>query len=281
MWKIQAGYCPAKKYAGPKPYIFMKNSKRSCSPGYMPKKHGRQWIDFYCRKKGNTMRLLLIEDDKELCEAIAVHIKRDGYELDICYDGGDAFYYISNFNHDIIMLDRMLPGMDGIKILDKLRKKGIMTPVIMITAMNGINDRVDGLDTGADDYLVKPFVVEELLARIRALLRRPRKMESTDVLQYGDITFDACSYVVMHGDQRISLSKREGALLEFLLLNRSQILTREQILNRVWGMDSFVEEGNLDNYIFLLRRRLKAIHTGVLIKTVHGIGYQLEYQEND
>ncbi len=227
------------------------------------------------------MRLLLIEDDKELCEAIAVHIKRDGYELDICYDGDDAFYYISKYNHDVIMLDRMLPGMDGIHILEKLRKKGIATPVIMITAMNGINDRIDGLDTGADDYLVKPFVMEELLARIRALLRRPRKIESSEVLQYGDITFDICSYVILYQDQKVSLSKREGALLEFLILNKGQILTREQILSRVWGMDSFVEEGNLDNYVFLLRRRLKAIHTGVLIKTVHGIGYQLEYKKND
>jgi DNA-binding response OmpR family regulator len=142
--------------------------------------------------------------------------------------------------------------------------------------MNGINDRVDGLDMGADDYLVKPFAVNELLARIRALLRRPRKIEDTDLIQYGDITFNISSLVVTREEKSISLSKREGTLLEYLLLNKSQILTREQILNRVWGADNFVEDGNIDNYIFLLRRRLKALNTKVMIKTLHGIGYQVE-----
>jgi two-component system, OmpR family, response regulator len=227
------------------------------------------------------MRLLLIEDDKELCEAIAVHVKKEGYELDICHDGKDALYYISDHNHDVILLDRMLPGMDGLSILEKLRGKGLATPVIMITAMNGIYDRIDGLDTGADDYLVKPFAVEELLARIRALLRRPRKIENSNLLQYGDITLDACTYNLIREDKSIALSKREGALLEFFLLNKEQVLSREQILSRVWGKDNFVEDGNIDNYIFLLRRRLKAIQTDILIKTVHGIGYQLEYKKND
>lgn len=227
------------------------------------------------------MRLLLIEDDKELCDAIAVHLKKEGYELDICNDGSDVFYYISNFNHDVIILDRMLPGMDGLTILEKLRNKGITTPVIMVTAMNGIYDRIDGLDTGADDYLVKPFVVEELQARIRALLRRPRKIESPEVLQFGDIIFDVNSYVAKRGDNSISLSKREGALLEFFILNKRQILARDQILSRVWGTDNFVEDGNIDNYIFLLRRRLKSLNTNLMIKTIHGIGYQLECNTND
>ncbi|MDF2542327.1 MAG: DNA-binding response regulator [Herbinix sp.] len=227
------------------------------------------------------MRLLLIEDDMELCDAIAVQLKKDGYELDICNDGKDAFYYISGFNHDVIMLDRMLPGEDGLTILGKMRRKKIATPVIMITAMNGLGDRIDGLDTGADDYLVKPFAFEELQARIRALLRRPRKMESPDILQYGDITLNVNTYTVSLGDRSISLSKREGALLEYFLMNKGQLLAREQILNRVWGTDSFVEDGNIDNYIFLLRRRLKALNTVVMIKTVHGIGYQLEIRRND
>jgi Response regulators consisting of a CheY-like receiver domain and a winged-helix DNA-binding domain len=227
------------------------------------------------------MRLLLIEDDKELCDAVAVHLKKEGYELDICNEGNDVFYYIEGNNHDLIILDRMLPGMDGLTILDKLRGKGLTTPVIMVTAMNGINDRIDGLDTGADDYLVKPFVVEELLARIRALLRRPRKMENANLLKFGDISFDSYTNVAARGERTITLSKREGALLEYFLLNKGQILARDQILNRVWGTDKFVEDGNIDNYIFLLRRRLKALNTGTVIKTIHGIGYQLEYKTND
>lgn len=226
------------------------------------------------------MRLLLIEDDIELCEAIGVHLKKEGYELDICNNGEDANYYIQNVSHDAIILDRMLPGVNGLSILAKIREVGDMTPVIMVTAMNGIHDRIDGLDGGADDYLVKPFAMEELLARIRALLRRPRKMENVDHLGYQDITLYNNTNILTNGRSDISLSKKEGALLEYLLLNKEVILTREQILSRVWGKDCFVEDGNIDNYIFFLRRRLKALNAKVAIKTIHGIGYRLEKTEN-
>ncbi|BCN29722.1 response regulator transcription factor [Anaeromicropila herbilytica] len=222
------------------------------------------------------MRLLLIEDDKELCEAVEVHIKKESFELDICNNGEDSFYYLENTAYDVIILDRMLPGMDGIKILEKIREKGNMTPVIMVTAMNGINDRIDGLDSGADDYLVKPYAVEELLARIRALLRRPRKMENADCIEYSDLMFYTNTHVLANEKQNVSLSKKEGALLEFLLINKEKIITREQILSRVWGKDCFVEDGNIDNYIFFIRRRLKAISKKVVVTTIHGIGYRLE-----
>jgi two-component system OmpR family response regulator len=228
-----------------------------------------------------TMRLLLVEDDKELCEAVAVHIKKEGYDLDICNRGDDVFYYMERYSHDAIILDRMLPGMDGLSILKKIREKKITTPVIMVTALNGIHDRVDGLDGGADDYLVKPFDVEELLARIRALLRRPGKMETTGALYYKDITLDTDNYVVSNEKRSLSLSKKEGVLLEFFLLHKETILTREQILSRVWGKENYVEDGNIDNYIFLIRRRLKALNTTVIIKTIYGIGYRLENSEND
>lgn len=226
------------------------------------------------------MRLLMIEDDEELCEAVAVHLKKEGYELDICHNGDEVSYYLSSFTHDVIILDRMLPGADGLTILENIRNQGITTPVIMVTAMNGINDRIDGLDGGADDYLVKPFEVQELQARIRALLRRPRKMENSGVLNFQDIELNINTFVAACGDRSVSLSKREGSLMEFFLLHKEQILTREQILNRVWGLDCFVEDGNIDNYIFFLRRRLKALDTKVSIKTVHGIGYRLESKEH-
>jgi DNA-binding response OmpR family regulator len=222
------------------------------------------------------MRILLIEDDEELCEAIAVHLKKEGYQLDICNDGNDAAYYISGPAHDVIILDRMLPGVDGLIILERIRSQGILTPVIMVTAMDGINDRIDGLDGGADDYLVKPFEVKELQARIRALLRRPRIIEASDGLSYADITLDLNTFVHKKGNKSITLSKREGAFIEYLMKHKEQILTREQILNRVWGMDTFVEDGNIDNYIFFLRRRLKALDSKAAIRTVHGIGYKLE-----
>jgi len=226
------------------------------------------------------MRILLIEDDKELCEATMVHLKKEAYEVDICNNGDEALYYVCKFSHDLIILDRMLPGMDGLTIMEQIRKKGFTTPVIMVTAMNGINDRIDGLDGGADDYLVKPFAMEELQARIRALLRRPRTIENQDSLKFQNICLDVSTYIASNGEKKISLSKREGALLEFFLLHKEIILTREQILDRVWGPDCFVEDGNIDNYIFFLRRRLKALEADVVIKTIHGIGYRLESREN-
>ncbi len=227
------------------------------------------------------MRVLMIEDDKELCEAVAVHLKKEGYALDICHDGMEVPYYLSGFTHDVIILDRMLPGVDGLSILERIRSQGNTTPVIMVTAMNGLNDRIDGLDGGADDYLVKPFMVKELQARIRALLRRPRKIEDQDVLTFGTLSFHRTTYTLISETQTITLSKREGALLEYFLMNRDQILTRDQILSRVWGRDSFVEDGNIDNYIYFLRRRLRALGSDAVIKTVHGIGYRLEKKEND
>lgn len=226
------------------------------------------------------MRLLLIEDDEKLCEAVALHLRKEGYETDICHNGVDADYYITGYIYDAIILDRMLPELDGLTLLQNIRKKGVVTPVIMVTAMNGINDRIDGLDCGADDYLVKPFAVEELQARIRAILRRPRVMENSALLCYGDIALEIQTCTAICKEKRISLSKREGALFEYFLMNKEQILTREQILCRVWGAEDFVEDGNLDNYIYFLRRRLKALETELSIKTLHGIGYRLEKQEN-
>jgi DNA-binding response OmpR family regulator len=225
---------------------------------------------------GDFMRLLLIEDDVELCEAVSLHLKKEGYELDICHNGEDADYYISNTTYDVIILDWMLPGVDGLTILQNIRSCMINTPVIMVTAMNGINDRIDGLDNGADDYLVKPYIVEELQARIRALLRRPRQIESIDILHYKDLDFHTNTLIASCRSKNSSLTKKEGALLDYFLRNKEQILTREQILSRVWGMDSFVDDGNIDNYIFFVRRRLKAIDTKVCIKTIHGVGYRLE-----
>ncbi len=210
------------------------------------------------------MRILLIEDDIELDNAIEVYLKKEGYQTDICENRTDAMFYMEKYTHDVIVLDRMLPGRDGMSLLRDMRGQGIVTPVIMVTAMNGVNDRIDGLDGGADDYLVKPFAMNELMARIRALLRRPRNIENPLCLSYMDLNFDTATYVLSKDETELSLSKREGSLLEFLLLNKDTILTREQILNRVWGLNEFVEEGNLDNYIYFLRRLLYTIHLSIV-----------------
>ncbi len=222
------------------------------------------------------MKILLIEDDKDLCEALYFKLTEESYIVDICSSGNDAIYYGNTMSYDIIILDRMLPFIDGLTILQTLRRNNITTPIIMVTAMNGINDRIDGLDAGADDYLVKPFDVYELLARIRALSRRPRAIESNSVLKFSNLSLDTNKHLLITDSKTVSLSNKECYLMEFFIRNRGQILTREQILTRVWGVDSFVEDGNLDNYIYFARRRLKAANCNARIKTIHSVGYQLE-----
>lgn len=225
------------------------------------------------------MRILLVEDDKELCDTTAMQLQLAGYETDCCYRGDDGFYYGIEYPYDVMILDRMLPHTDGLTLLKSLRRKGIMTPVIITTALDGLHDRIDGLDSGADDYLVKPFAVEELLARIRAVTRRPNRMEVTNELTFSSLTLNIDRHLLyVKGDEAsgITLSKKEAALMEYFIRNNGQTLPRGLILSYIWGPDSEVEEGNLDNYIYFLRRRLKALEIHVIIRTIHGVGYRLE-----
>ncbi|MCI8492397.1 MULTISPECIES: response regulator transcription factor [Anaerotruncus] len=222
------------------------------------------------------MRILIIEDDEKLCEAMRFALEREGYTVDVCHDGDNGFRWAREQAHDLILLDRMLPSADGVELLKRLRAQGHTAPVLLVTALGGIGQRVEGLDAGADDYLVKPFAVEELLARVRAMQRRPRQWESARVLQVGDAAFDAAQKTLTGPGGGCSLSKREAALMEILLANHGQTLPRSMLLTRVWGPDAEVEDGNLDNYIHFLRRRLKAAGSTVSIRTVRGVGYQLE-----
>lgn len=185
-------------------------------------------------KEGITMRILVIEDDKELCSILEYQFKKNAMELDICYNGEDAYFYASKQVYDIIVLDRMLPGMDGISILKELRKQNIATPVIMLTAMGSLKNRIEGLDTGADDYLTKPFEIDELFARIRALARRPVIITNTHELSFSDFYLSESKIELIRGDESCSLSKREYDLLSFFIKNKGQILTREILLSRVW-----------------------------------------------
>jgi two-component system OmpR family response regulator len=222
------------------------------------------------------MRILVIEDNKDLCDAMCFQLRNEGYITDSRYTGEDALYYVLQQSYDVIILDRMLPVMDGLTILKTLRQKNSNVPVIMVTAMDGLHDRVDGLDSGADDYLVKPFDMEELLARIRALVRRPPKIEQTEILCYTNMKLDIKKQLLLEEENTCSLSRRETELLEYFMRNQNQVISRERILSHVWGPDTIVESGNLDNYIYFLRRRLKSVTSSVRIKTVHGVGYRLE-----
>lgn len=226
-----------------------------------------------------NMRVLMIEDDKELCAILQIEMIKNQFLVDFCYDGEDADFYINSNAYDVIILDRMLPGKDGISILREIRSKSISTPVIMLTAMNTLHNRIEGLDQGADDYLTKPFEMEELFARIRALARRVAKLENTNLLTFGDITLDTTNLCIEHNGESCNLSKRESDLLAFFIRNRNTTLERELLLMRVWGADSFVTDGNLDNFIHFLRKRLKSVHSQVILKTVRGVGYRLEENE--
>lgn len=218
----------------------------------------------------------MIEDNKELCRSLSFQLKAEGFEVDVCYDGGDALLFIRQEAHDLILLDRMLPGMDGLAILHAARKQNISTPVILLTALGELGDRIAGLDCGADDYIVKPFDFQELMARIRCILRRPRQWEDRQNLRFGDVSYDPSLRKMTCQTAECSLSRREGELLELFLRNGGQILPRNAILSRVWGPDSAVEDGNLDNYIHFLRRRLNAMNSRLSLRTVRSIGYRLE-----
>lgn len=222
------------------------------------------------------MRILLVEDDVALCDAISFQLQNHGYIVDHCYDGEDGLHFIKEQGYDLVILDRMLPSLDGISILRAMRMQGITIPVIMVTALNSIGDRVTGLDAGADDYLVKPFAIEELLARIRALSRRPVDWNNSTQIILSGTTLDTTNLTLQGPSTTCALSKKECLLFEAFFKQPNATLSRSLLLSRVWGPSATVEDGNLDNYIHFLRRRLTATGSTLNIKTVRGIGYQLE-----
>lgn len=223
------------------------------------------------------MNILMIEDDRELCTAVSFRLEQEGFSVTVCHDGEEGLYYMQESPFDLVILDRMLPHMNGIEILKEARSRQIKTPVLMLTALGELNDRLAGLNGGADDYMVKPFAFEELLARIRCLLRRPAVYQSSSKsVSLGDVTFVPETRTLSSHEKTCTLSSREGELMEVFLRNPGQTLPRQLLLSRVWGLEADVEEGNLDNYIHFLRRRLKAVESTLQIRTVRGVGYQLE-----
>ena len=222
------------------------------------------------------MRILIIEDDASLLHGLTFHLKHAGFEVDARDDGLSGLDAALHGDYELILLDRMLPGLDGTDVLRRIRAKHIATPVLIITAMTGIDDRVEGLDAGADDYLVKPFATEELLARVRALGRRTPQLSEPDRLQFSNMILnEERGLLQREGGASCSLSKREAGLLAQLIRNPNQIMPRELLLSRVWG-NAQIESGNLDNYIYFLRKRLKAVDADAKISTVHGVGFRLE-----
>ncbi len=222
------------------------------------------------------MKILVIEDDQDLCRLICHSLARCGWQADSCHSGTDGLFYARHQAYDAIILDRMLPELDGLSVLEAIRRQGIKTPIILATALDGLCDRIDGLDAGADDYLVKPFAVEELMARVRAVTRRPGNLQLSPCLTAFGLSLDPDSRKLECNGVSLTLSKKESALMGYFMRNPDQTLARPVILSYVWGSDCDVEEGNLDNYVYFLRRRLKALDAPAKLTTLHGMGYRLE-----
>lgn len=215
------------------------------------------------------MNLLLVEDEIKLSEALTVLISRAGYQVDTALDGLTALHMIREKTYDIIILDRMLPQLDGLSVLKEIRRDKNTTPVLFLTAKDAPNERVIGLEAGADDYLVKPFFTEELLARIKVLTRRNANETSDGVIKSDVLTLYKLHGEVHKGDEKIQLTVKESALLALLMQNSGQVLTKERIMEKIWGYDSDAGIANVDLYIYYLRKKLNVS----CIKTIRGIGY--------
>lgn len=226
------------------------------------------------------MKILLLEDDLDLCKNIKFSLEKEGYVVDSCNDSETALLYALNtdYSYDIAIVDRMLPIIDGLTIIQSMRKKGISIPVIIITAMDTLDNRIEGLDGGADDYLVKPFHIQELLARVRALTRRPNNMFLSEKIKYGDLIFDKNSRTLSTKTKSLLLTSKESELIFVFMQNPEILFSREQLILKVWGSSSDVEMGNVDNYISFLRKRLKDLKSYCKIVTVYGTGYKLEME---
>lgn len=226
------------------------------------------------------MKVLVVEDNAAINERVAEGFGKAGFLVDSCLSGEDGLVRALDpaQGYDLAVIDIMLPVVDGIAIVKAMRAKGIGVPVILLTALGAVEDRVEGLDAGADDYVAKPFSLDELLARSRALLRRPPEVRDAR-LAFGDLVLDPETRTLHVGEAKVPLSKREAGLLEALIVQQGRPLSRERILAKAWGADHPVEAGNVDNYVYFLRRKLAASASSTAIVSARGLGYCLEQRE--
>ena len=221
------------------------------------------------------MRLLLAEDEKEMSNAICAVLKHEHFSVDAVYDGQDALDYLENDDYDGAILDIMMPKMDGITVLKKIRAKGIFTPVIMLTAKSQLDDKVEGLDAGADDYLTKPFAMKELIARVRSITRRSGEV-ADNVLTFSDIELSRSTFTLKSSGGEERLANKEFQMMEMLLANPRQLIPTERFMEKIWGYDSDAEINVVWVYISYLRKKLNALKADVAIKATRNAGYSLE-----
>ncbi len=222
------------------------------------------------------MYILLAEDDKKLGKLLSYLLEKEGFTVDWVVNGEDAYHHAISTEYDLILLDWMLPGMEGIEVCRRLREDQYDGAILMLTAKDELDNRVMGLDAGADDYLVKPFEFEELFARIRALLRRKDKPIVRDTITAGALTLDRNNHILMKNGREIPLTSREFRLMELFMVNPGQVLPRDLILDRIWGIDGEVNSNTLDAYIRLLRKKIEDRDEHRYLKNVRGVGYRLE-----
>lgn len=220
------------------------------------------------------MKILLVEDEKPLALALKSLLEKNKYNIDTTYDGIDGLDYALSNSYDLIILDVMLPKMNGFDVLKQIRKQKINTPVLMLTAKSEVADKVAGLDFGADDYMSKPFDTDELLARIRALLRRKGEI-SEDILTFENLSLDVKSMELLCDTKSVKLSQKEFSLMQMLMINKSNIVTKEQLVEKIWGYNAETEYNSVEVYISFLRKKLSFLNTNAEIKTLRGLGYSM------
>jgi DNA-binding response OmpR family regulator len=223
------------------------------------------------------VKILIVEDEHKIANLLKQGFEQERFAVDIAYDGTSGYDYASSEPYDVIILDRLLPGMNGLELCKKLRENKNHTPILMLTAKVQVSDRVEGLNSGADDYLTKPFAFEELLARIKALARRP-KTTMGNILQVGDLSLNTDTYEIKRGKEKITLSSKEFALLEYLMRHQNKTLTKEQIINHVWSYDANILPNTVEVFIGYLRNKIDRPFKDKknLIYTVRGFGYKIE-----
>lgn len=222
------------------------------------------------------MKLLLVEDERELSEALFQILTNNKYSVDAVYDGEDGLDYALTGVYDVIVLDIMIPKLNGLSLLKQLRKSGISTPVIMLTAKSQIEDRVLGLDLGADDYLTKPFATEELLARLRSITRRKGNVVNDNILTYGDISLNLDTYDLDVNNENIRLTLKEFEIIKYFMERPKCVVSKDDLITKLWGFDSEVEYNNIEVYISFIRKKLTYLKSNVSIVTIRGVGYRME-----
>ena len=222
------------------------------------------------------MRILVVEDEEAIADALVHILNKNKYIANACYDGEEGLDNALTGIYDLIILDIMLPKMNGLDVLNSLRKQNITCPVILLTAKDEVSDKVKGLDYGADDYVTKPFAMDELLARIRSLQRRNGIVSNDNTLSFGDITLNVQTYELASKDNSMHLGLKEFSIMEVFMSNPNNVISKEKLIEKIWGYESDAEYNNVEVYISFLRKKLGHIGSSAVIKTIRGVGYRLE-----